>query len=155
MALGLYFSWWKRTEDEDLIEDEDEDVKEIPKQPTQQTPTQTTKAKVERTPPPPPKDDLIDPAYMAQCDGSNPDMPIYVAIRGHVFDVSNNRDAYGPGKGYNVFCGKDSSKALGKSSLKPEDCVPDISQLSEKELHTLDQWFAFFSKRYPIVGKLP
>jgi sugar (pentulose or hexulose) kinase len=51
MALGLYFSWWKRTEDEDLIEDEDEDVKEIPKQPTQPTPTQTTKAKVERTPP--------------------------------------------------------------------------------------------------------
>jgi membrane-associated progesterone receptor component len=52
---------------------------------------------------------------MAQCDGSNPDMPIYVAIRGHVFDVSNNRDAYGPGKGYNVFCGKDSSKV---STLK-------------------------------------
>lgn len=59
---------------------------------------------------PPPKDDLITADYLAQCDGHNPGFPIYVAIRGEVFDVSNNRDAYGPGKGYNVFCGKDSSK---------------------------------------------
>lgn len=66
---------------------------------------------------PPPKDDLIDPAYLAQCDGSNPGLPIYVAIRGQVFDVSINKDSYGPGKGYNVFCGKDSSKV---STIKCE-----------------------------------
>jgi Cytochrome b5-like Heme/Steroid binding domain len=59
---------------------------------------------------PPPKDDLITAEYLAQCDGHNPEFPIYVAIRGEVFDVSSNKDAYGPGKGYNVFCGKHSSK---------------------------------------------
>lgn len=45
-------------------------------------------------------------------------------------------------------------QALGKSSLKPEDCIADYSELTEKELQTLEQWHAFFSKRYNIVGKV-
>lgn len=45
-------------------------------------------------------------------------------------------------------------QALGKSSLKPEDCIADYSDLTEKELEVLDQWHAFFSKRYNIVGKV-
>lgn len=40
------------------------------------------------------------------------------------------------------------------SSLKLEDCVADYSTLTEKELETLDQWHAFFSKRYTIIGKV-
>jgi len=157
-AFGLYLTWWKTAEDRDLAEDEAEDEAEEEAAKTkaaQSISAETTKApKVQRPPPPPPKDDLIPAEFMAQCDGSNPELPIYVGIRGHVFDVTSNKDSYAPGKGYNVFCGRDSSKALGKSSLKPEDCIPDISGLTDKELHTLDQWFTFFSKRYPIVGKL-
>jgi membrane-associated progesterone receptor component len=45
-------------------------------------------------------------------------------------------------------------QALGKSSLKPEDCIADYSGLDAKELEVLDQWHAFFSKRYNIVGKV-
>jgi len=45
-------------------------------------------------------------------------------------------------------------QALGKSSLKPEDCIADYSELTEKELEVLDQWHAFFSKRYNIIGKV-
>jgi hypothetical protein len=45
-------------------------------------------------------------------------------------------------------------QALGKSSLKPEDCIADYSDLDEKELKTLDEWHVFFSKRYSIVGKV-
>lgn len=96
-----------------------------------------------------------------------------MAIKGDVFDVSKNTSSYGPGAGYSVFTGKDSSKvkyveethkiaegllflfkALGKSSLKPEECIADYSDLTEKELETLEQWHAFFSKRYNIVGKV-
>ncbi|CAO3695949.1 unnamed protein product [Umbelopsis ramanniana] len=153
-GFGLYLAWWKSAEDRDLYQEPDVDPTEELK-PSQPVAAEKPKAaKVVRPPPPPPKDDLITADYLAKCDGHNPEFPIYVAIRGEVFDVSNNKDAYGPGKGYNVFCGKDSSKALGKSSLKPEDCIPDISELTETELQTLDQWYAFFSKRYPIVGKL-
>jgi len=53
-----------------------------------------------------------------------------------------------------VFAGKDPSRALACSSLKPEDCRPDWYDLPEKEKTVLDEWFTFFSKRYNIVGKV-
>jgi hypothetical protein len=97
---------------------------------------------------------------------------------GIVFDVSSKRDVYGPGGSYHVFAGKDGSKGLGKSSLKPEDAVPDYSSLTQEELKVLDDWVALyviyvallltipacavldqnwmlsFKKRYNIIGKV-
>ncbi len=90
-------------------------------------------------------------------------------MQGDVFDVSG-KETYAPGKGYHgtsaimdsvtlaylitVFAGKEPNAALGKSSLKPEDCVSDYSTLSEAETKTLNDWHTFFSKRYNIVGRL-
>jgi len=51
-----------------------------------------------------------------------------------------------------VFAGKDASRALAKSSLKAEDCVPEWQDLPETEKKTLNDWITFFSKRYNIVG---
>lgn len=99
-----------------------------------------------------------------------------VAIKGIVFDVSRNA-AYGPTGQYRgmshirgsrnkkqdeqrtlttskVFAGKDPSRALASSSLKPEDCRPDWHDLDDKEKTVLEEWFTFFSKRYNIVGKV-
>ncbi|CAE6444077.1 unnamed protein product [Rhizoctonia solani] len=104
-------------------------------------------------------------------DGRDPSKPVYVAIKGlwlrlfanemnlkqlsgTVFDVTAKRDVYGPGGSYSVFAGKDGSKGLGLSSLKPEDAVPDWSTLEEKERAVLSDWYAFFSKRYDVVGKV-
>lgn len=70
---------------------------------------------------------------------------IHSHTTGTVFDVSHKRDTYGPGKSYGVFSGKDASKALGKSSLKPEDAVPDYRDLEEKEMKVLNDWHAFFT----------
>ena len=50
----------------------------------------------------PPKDTPITPAELSQHDGSN-DKPIYVAIKGTVFDVTKKADMYGAGKSYNIF----------------------------------------------------
>ncbi|KAF2645866.1 cytochrome b5 [Massarina eburnea CBS 473.64] len=102
----------------------------------------------------PPKDDIIAPDYLSKCDGTNEGFPTLVAIKGVVFDVSG-KDTYAPGKSYHVFAGKEPNRALGLSSLKPEDCVSDFSDLSDKERQTLDDWHTFFSKRYNIVGRLP
>jgi membrane-associated progesterone receptor component len=90
---------------------------------------------------------------LAQYNGIDPAKPVYVGIKGTVFDVSINRDAY-VGTGYAVFAGKDCSKALGKSSLKEEDCVADYSNLTPSELETLDKWFLFYKNKYPIVGTI-
>lgn len=59
--------------------------------------------------------------------------------------MTRKADTYGPGKSYNLFAGKDASKALGMSSLKEEDAVSDYSGLSEADLKTLNDWHDFFS----------
>ncbi|KAL4790639.1 cytochrome b5-like heme/steroid binding domain-containing protein [Aspergillus venezuelensis] len=101
----------------------------------------------------PPKDDPITYEELAKCDGTDPSRPTYVAIKGIVFDVSRN-SAYGPEGQYKVFAGKDASRALACSSLKPEECRPEWYDLEEKDKKVLDEWFTFFSKRYNIVGKV-
>lgn len=63
---------------------------------------------------------------------------------GTVFDVTRKVDVYGKGKSYNLFAGKDASRALGKSSLSEEDAVSDYTVLPDNELKVLDEWEAFF-----------
>ncbi|KAI0312244.1 cytochrome b5-like heme/steroid binding domain-containing protein [Amylostereum chailletii] len=108
----------------------------------------------ERTDLAPPKDDPFTLEQLKQFDGVDESKPIYVAIKGTVFDVSHKQDTYGPGKSYNLFAGKDASKGLGMSSLKTEDAVPDYSGLPENERKVLDDWHSFFTKRYNIVGRV-
>jgi len=102
----------------------------------------------------PPKDNPFSLEELKQYNGSDPSKPIYVAIKGTVFDVSHKSDVYGPGMSYSIFAGKDGSKGLGMSSLKPEDAVSDYSGLPEAEMQVLNDWHGFFSKRYNIVGKV-
>lgn len=113
----------------------------------------------------PPKNDPFTLGDLAQFDGTDPSKPIYVSIKGNrfpptyshtctllihthsagvVFDVTRKRDVYGPGGSYSIFAGKDGSRGLGMSSLKPEDAVPDYSALPENERKVLDDWHAFF-----------
>ncbi|KAG6917040.1 hypothetical protein DXG01_004092 [Tephrocybe rancida] len=102
----------------------------------------------------PPKDDPYTTEELKKYDGNTSGLPIYVAIKGTVFDVSHKADVYGPGRSYAIFAGKDGSKGLGMSSLKPEHAVADYSDLAPADLKVLDDWHAFFSKRYNIVGKV-
>ncbi|KAH7345655.1 cytochrome b5-like heme/steroid binding domain-containing protein [Rhizoctonia solani] len=102
----------------------------------------------------PPKDDPYTLAELSAYNGLDSSKPVYVAIKGTVFDVTAKRDVYGPGGSYSVFAGKDGSKGLGLSSLKAEDAVPDWSTLGEKERGVLNDWHAFFSKRYNVVGRV-
>jgi len=53
-----------------------------------------------------------------------------------------------------VYAGKDPSRALALSSLKPEDCVPEWYDLEDVYKTVLSEWHAFLSKRYNIVGKV-
>lgn len=52
---------------------------------------------------------------------------------------------YGPGRSYSIFAGKDGSKGLGMSSLKPEHAISDYSELNESDRKVLDDWHGFFS----------
>ncbi|KAL2264853.1 hypothetical protein VTJ83DRAFT_7363 [Remersonia thermophila] len=100
----------------------------------------------------PPKDDPISLEELAKANGVD-GAKCYVAIKGIVYDVTGNK-AYQPGGPYHVFAGKDASRALGKTSTKPEDVSPEWKDLPDKEKGVLNDWIIFFSKRYNVVGRV-
>lgn len=84
--------------------------------------------------------------------------PIYVGAEDTVFDVSfGGVIFYGPDCSYEVFAGRDATRALALMSLKEEDALnPDVSDLDEKKVKTLRDWKKTFAerKKYPVVGKI-
>lgn len=84
--------------------------------------------------------------------------PIYVAIKGKIYDVSyGGQEFYGKDGPYALFAGRDVSRALAKMSFSPEDLNnSDLSDLDEKQQKTLNDWSEKFEnvKKYPIVGHL-
>ncbi|XP_073276358.1 probable steroid-binding protein 3 [Primulina huaijiensis] len=91
---------------------------------------------------------------LKQYDGTDPSKPIYVAIRGRIFDVTSGKSFYGPGGAYCVFSGKDASRALAKMSKEEHDVVPSLDGLTDKEIGVLNDWEKKFEAKYPIVGRV-
>jgi hypothetical protein len=61
----------------------------------------------------------------------------------------------GPGGSYNLFAGRDASRAYAKSSLEKEDVERrDVADLSPHERDTMYEWYSLFQAKYPVVGKL-
>lgn len=87
-------------------------------------------------------------------NGTDPSKPIYVAIKGRVFDVTAGNSFYGPGGAYTMFAGKDASRALAKMSKNEEDVCASLEDLSEKEIGVLNDWEKKFEAKYPIVGRV-
>ena len=87
-------------------------------------------------------------------DGSNPDLPVLVAAKGKVYDMTRGRDYYGKGGPYNCFAGIDCSRALAKVSLDPKDLNGNVSDLYASERDVLNDWVAKFESKYPYVGEL-
>ncbi|GER32481.1 membrane-associated progesterone binding protein 2 [Striga asiatica] len=94
----------------------------------------------------------LTPQQLKNYDGTDPSKPIYVAVRGQIYDVTAGKSFYGPGGAYCVFAGKDASRALAKMSKDESDVVPNLYGLTEKEIGVLDDWEKKFQAKYPIVG---
>uniref|UniRef100_A0A672ND43 Neudesin-like n=1 Tax=Sinocyclocheilus grahami TaxID=75366 RepID=A0A672ND43_SINGR len=65
-------------------------------------------------------------------DGSEDGQPIYMAIKGVVFDVTTGKEFYGKGAPYNALVGKDST--TGASSHKGYNSVT-IKTLDKFQMH--------------------
>lgn len=59
-------------------------------------------------------------AELKKHDGSDPALPIYIAVDGKVLDVSAGAKFYGSGAHYNQFAGRAATRALSLGSLKAE-----------------------------------
>lgn len=88
-------------------------------------------------------------------------MPVYLAVRGKVFDVTSGRNFYGPGGPYENFAGRDASRGLACNSfdedMLTEDLqgpLDDLNGLGEDEIEALKGWEERFLDKYLVVGKL-
>jgi len=87
--------------------------------------------------------------------------PVYLAVRGRVFDVSRGRNFYGPGGPYANFAGRDASRGLACGSFDEDMLTKDLdgpldtlSDLGPSEMEALQGWEDRFSEKYLVVGKL-
>lgn len=87
-------------------------------------------------------------------DGSDPNKPLLMAIKGQVYDVSMGRLFYGPGGPYAFFAGKETSRALALMSFDPSDINGNLEDLSEAELEVLHDWEEKFKEKYVKVGQI-
>uniref|UniRef100_A0A3Q1EJ27 Neudesin neurotrophic factor n=1 Tax=Acanthochromis polyacanthus TaxID=80966 RepID=A0A3Q1EJ27_9TELE len=96
---------------------------------------------------------LFTEEELKRYDGSQEEQPIYLAIKGVVFDVTTGKEFYGRDAPYNALVGKDSTRAVAKMSLDPADLTSDTSGLTEEQLESLDSIFeGTYKTKYPIVG---
>lgn len=101
----------------------------------------------------PPRDFTME--QLREFDGEG-DKPIYVSLRGVVYDVSTARDFYGKGSCYQCFAGREASRAMAKLSFE-ESVIANtkLDDLNAMELDCLDNWIDKFKnyKCYPVRGK--
>ena len=62
---------------------------------------------------------------LASYNGANPQLPIYLALNGTIYDVSANPTTYGPGGSYHFFAGRDAARAFLTGCFM-EDRTPDL-----------------------------
>ncbi|KGO74993.1 Gtr1/RagA G protein [Penicillium italicum] len=67
----------------------------------------------------------LTPSQLSLYNGTDTNLPIYVAVNGSIFDVSENRMIYGPGGSYNFFAGRDATRAFVTGCFK-EDLTNDM-----------------------------
>jgi len=89
------------------------------------------------------------------------DTPVYLAIRGRVFDVTAGTNFYGPGGPYANFAGRDASRGLACGSFDGDMLTEDLDGpldtlegLGTDELAALIDWEERFQEKYLVVGKL-
>ncbi|GAA6063481.1 hypothetical protein JCM10212_000997 [Sporobolomyces blumeae] len=87
-------------------------------------------------------------------DGTDPSLPLYLAVDGDVYDVSDGgRANYGPGGAYHVFAGRDAARAFVTGCFQTH-LTHDLRGLTDKELASLAHWKQFYANhaKYRKIG---
>lgn len=111
-------------------------------------------------PPPATVFKVFTPPQLLPYSGQN-NMPVYLAVRGNVFDVTPGRNFYGPGGPYQNFAGRDASRGLACGSFDEDMLTEDLKgpldkleDLGGEEMEALRGWEERFNEKYLVVGKL-
>jgi len=87
-------------------------------------------------------------------NGSDPELPLYLAIIGEVFDVTRGKQYYGPGGGYSFFAGTDGTRAFVTGEFNETGLIPSVEGLPVNQVHDIQGWRDFYHKDYNYKGKL-
>ena len=82
---------------------------------------------------------------------------ICLAIKGEIFDVTRGRNFYGPDGPYDVFAGREASRAFANFSTDEEMLKmekDDLSDLNAGQISQLEDWYMSISSKYDKVGKV-
>jgi membrane-associated progesterone receptor component len=111
-------------------------------------------------PPPPTVFQTFTPRTLLPKNGTKGE-PVYLSVRGKVFDVTSGRQFYGPGGPYSNFAGRDASKGLAHGSFDEDMLTKDLGgpldtleDLDAEQRETLQGWEDRFLEKYLVVGRL-
>jgi predicted heme/steroid binding protein len=100
---------------------------------------------------------LFSEKELSVYNGTDTELPLYVAVNGTVFDVSDSGRVYGPGGSYAFFGGKECAFALATNCLNYKGGVVAQGvtlELEPEETRRLKGWREFFEKKYFAVGRV-
>jgi membrane-associated progesterone receptor component len=111
-------------------------------------------------PPPPIVFRTFTPPTLLPNNGENGN-PVFLAVRGKVFDVTPGRNFYGPGGPYENFAGRDASRGLAcgsfDASMLTENLqgpLDTLADLDKEQMEALQGWEDRFNDKYLVVGEL-
>lgn len=86
-------------------------------------------------------------------DGSQQD-EVYLAFLGIVYNVTLNLHHYGKGTEYNVFAGRDATRAFVTGDFA-NDLHDDIKDVVDNKLYSqIESWSSFYKTNYQIIGRV-
>jgi membrane-associated progesterone receptor component len=95
-------------------------------------------------------------AELALHDGTDAarELPLLLAVGGHVLDVSSSKYFYGPGSPRHVYAGRAVTRALTLQSTKLEDLGDRVDDLTVAQKATMQSRINYFLSKFPKVGVL-
>lgn len=110
--------------------------------------------------PPPTVFRTFTPPELLPYNGRN-GMPVYLSVKGQVFDVTPGKNFYGPDGPYANFAGRDASRGLACGSFDEDMLTKDLdgpldplSDLDAEQMEAMQGWYERFMEKYTVVGKL-
>lgn len=73
--------------------------------------------------------------------------PIYLALVGHVFDVTKGREYYGEGGGYSFFSGIDGTRAFVSGNFTTDGLIDSIDDFDDDQISGIRGWVEFYKEK--------
>jgi predicted heme/steroid binding protein len=84
-------------------------------------------------------DVTVEIEELESANGLN-DTPLWISIKGRVYDVTAGSKFYGVGKPYYKFVGRDATRAFCTGCMEPECLISNLDGLTEHQLREADRW---------------